>query len=182
MIYKSNILGRVVHVARIPAQPSQPTHVRPATTRSDNSGNRMRVPNSLTRQHVGRLSVFRFKTYDTRPKLRPLSFPANYYEFQTKFGKILSRFVEIWSRSFEIRWDFAVFRQNLGQILNDPIGSGQILALMINPRPTRINPKPTRPEPKNLTRSSSRFWVKFSPTRLIRVESELGTNLTCGQP
>lgn len=49
-------------------QLGKPTRCRPTATRSDDPGGRMRVPNSITRPHMGRLLVFRFKTCDTRPK------------------------------------------------------------------------------------------------------------------
>ena len=68
-------------------------------------------------------------------------------------------------------------------------GSGQISARprQIRPdfspndktrHPTWVNPKSTRPKPKNRTRCPGRFRVKFLSTRLIRVESGLGTNPT----
>ena len=51
---------------------------------------------------MGRLSVFGFKIYDTQPKPKPLSFPANYYKFQIKSNKISSRSSPNPSRSCEI--------------------------------------------------------------------------------
>ena len=86
------LVVRTIHAARQPAQPSQLACVWPAATWFDDSDGRMRVPNSLTRPHAGRLSVFCFKTCDTRSKPKPLSFSANYYKFWTKFGEISSRF------------------------------------------------------------------------------------------
>ena len=52
---------------------------------------------------MGRLSVFGFKIYDTQPKPKPLSFPANYYKFQIKSNKISSRYGPNPSRSYESR-------------------------------------------------------------------------------
>jgi len=119
-------LFRTIHAARQPTQPGQPARIQSAATQSDNSSSQMWVPNSLTQPHASWLLIFRFKTHDTRPEPKPLSFPANYYKFRTKSEEILSRSVENWSRSFEIQQNLAVIWQNLGQISTDLAKSQQV--------------------------------------------------------
>jgi len=161
--------NRTVHTARQPAQPGQPSCFRPTATRSDDFDCQARVPNLLTRPHVGRLSIFHFKTRNTQPKQNPLSFSTN-YEFRTKSNEILSRFVKIWARSGKIL------------SLSDEIWArSQWIRPNFNPSDkTQDRPKSTRnrwdPKMKNPTKSPGRFRVKFSSTHLNRVESELGIN------
>ena len=155
---------RIVQKTQRPAQPGQPAHVRPAATRSEDSGGRMRVPAKLTRPLTSRLSVFGFQTRNTRPK--PIVYP--YQRSITIFRPNSTRSSRYSTKS---RPDL----DGSGQI---SARSGQISSPMINPKPTRINPKPMRPEPKNPTKSPGRFRVNFLFTRHIRVESGLGTNST----
>ena len=185
-------LTRTVHQTRRPAQLGQPARVQPASTRSDVSGGRTRVPTKLTRSHAGRLSVFGFQTRDTRPELNPLSFrwsitifrpnPARSRRYLTKSRPDLDGSGQISIRSRRIQPYF-------GQISKDPVRfrpylaeSDQISSPVINPKPTRINPKPMKPKPKNPTRSPGRFRVNFLFTRHIRVESGLNTNPTRPDP
>ena len=119
-------LFRTIHAARQPTQPCQPARIQSAATQSDNSSGQMRVPNSLTQPNSSWLSIFRFKIRDTRPEPKPLSFPANYYEFRTKSEEISSRSIENWSRSFKIQQNLVVIRQNLGQISTDPAKSWRV--------------------------------------------------------
>ena len=183
---------RIVQKTRRPTHPSQPARVRPAATRSKDSGGWTRVPAKLTRPLTSRLSVFGFQTRNTRPE--PIVYPyrrsitifrldpARSNHYPTKSRPDLDGSGQISVQSQRIQPYF-------GQISKDPVrfrldlaGSDQISFQVINPKPTRINPKPTRPKPKNPTRSLGRFRVNFLFTRPIRVEFELGTNPTRGHP
>ena len=123
---------RAIHAVHQPAQLGQPAHVWPTVTQSDDFGGQTYVPNSLTRPHVGRLSVFGFKIYDTQPKPKPLSFPANYYKFQIKSNKISSRYGPNPSRSYESRRYPTKSQSDLLFPFNLD-GANQISALVIKP-------------------------------------------------
>ena len=71
-------MGRAIQETRRTAQLSQPARVQPATTQSEDSGGRMRVPNYQTRPLVGQLSVMHLKTHETQPEPIPLTFPTKY--------------------------------------------------------------------------------------------------------
>ena len=118
------IRSRTVQKTRRPAQPGQPARVRPAATRSEDSGGRTRVPAKLTRPLTGRLSVFGFQTRNTRPK--PIVYPyrrsitifrpdpARSSRYPTKSRPDLNGSGQISVRSRQIQPYF-------GQISKDPI-------------------------------------------------------------
>ena len=65
------------NILRLSRRPSNQFNLTnpPTATLSNDSGNQMRVPNSITLPHVSRSLVFCFKTRDTRPK-------SNLYPFR----------------------------------------------------------------------------------------------------
>ena len=94
----------------------------------------------------------------------------------------LDKYSEISARSRRI-W------KNIGQILIDParfveiwLDFGQNLARfpppIANLKLPDMHPKPTRPDSTDPKLHTGRLWVLISPTRVYRVESGLGTNLT----
>ena len=115
---------RIVQKTRRPTQPSQPAHVRPAATRSKDSGGWTRVPAKLTRPLTSRLSVFGFQTRNTRPE--PIVYPyrrsitifrpdpARSSRYPTKSRPDLDGSGQISVRSRRIRPYF-------GQISKDPV-------------------------------------------------------------
>lgn len=80
------------------------------------------------------------------------------------------------------------FGGNVGQISLDltRLDFGQnpsrFWSTITNLKPTDMHPKPIRPEPADLKLHSGRLRVKIFSTRCIRVEHELGINLTCTDP
>ena len=123
---------RTIHQTRRPAQPGQPAHVRPASTRSDVFGGRMRVPMKLTRPLTSRFLFFGFQTRNTWPEpivypyqrsitiFRPDSarssrYPTNLGQISTDLARFLSDLDEsghISARSRRIWLDFGQISLN----------------------------------------------------------------------
>ena len=136
-----------VQQTRWPAQPGQPTCVRPATTRSDDFGDWTRVPNSLTRPHAGWLSVFLLKPMTPDPN-RILSLSDELLQLSNHFRRNLVQILQDLARSWQIRPDFSMISTALNRFRPDLARSGHISASVIKPEtdPNQLKTDETRTE------------------------------------